>query len=257
MLRRDFPSVRLIANEHNVGFARANNQSWCIAGGRYWMLLNSDAEVREGALDALVEFMDSHPRAGLASARLVSPDGSPQHCAQPEPSIAAILIEAARLHKFLTPSVRGRFFQGPYWNYCQSGRVGWTWGTALVARRKAIVECGALSDEFFMYGEDVEWCLRMRRGGWDVWFCAEAEVLHHGGKSPLPGSIGTNRLQTQLDGIYHAVTLHRGRRYTKILQAAVFLALAADWLRATLRGRGKEFLTPVLAYHRRRLTACS
>lgn len=255
MVRNDFPDVRLLVNDTNMGFARANNQSWRLARGRYWLLLNSDTEVREGALDALVDFMDAHPQAGLASARLLSPDGSPQHCAQPAPGIARTLLEMSRLHKLLPRSVRGRMLLGPYWNYGKAVRVGWTWGTALVARRQAVQECGPLSEAFFMYGEDLEWCLRMRRRGWEVWFCPTAEVLHHGGQSPVDGAVSGERLCSRLDGIYKAVAMHNGGIYTKGLLATVFLATTIEWLRAKLRGQTCEVLQASLSYYRQRVVA--
>src|SRR5262249_34045509 len=129
MVHTEFPQVRLIANDENLGFARANNRSWAQCQGRYWMLLNSDAELRPGALDALVSFMDSHPCAGLATARLINRDGTPQNCAQPSPSIFKTLLEAFRLHKLLPASARGRILLGPYWSYDRATPVGWTWGT--------------------------------------------------------------------------------------------------------------------------------
>ena len=93
MVRAEFPVVRLTVNEKNVGFAAANNQSWLTAKGRYWLLLNSDTEVKAGALDALVKFMDAQPQAGLVTARLNNPDGTPQYCAQPAPSILRTLLK--------------------------------------------------------------------------------------------------------------------------------------------------------------------
>src|SRR4030095_16350581 len=98
MVRAEFPHVRVFANSQNMGFARANNQSWREAKGRYWLLLNSDAQIRPGGIDALIRFMDERPRAGLATARLVNPDGTPQYCAHPTPTIARTLLEASRLH---------------------------------------------------------------------------------------------------------------------------------------------------------------
>jgi GT2 family glycosyltransferase len=254
MVRKRFPGVRLFANAANVGFARANNQSWACARGRYWLLLNSDAEVRPGALDELVRFMDEHPRAGLATARLVNADGTPQHCAQQTPSVLSALVEATRLHLLLPRGVRGRLLLGPYWNYQKPIRVGWTWGTALVARRRAVEQCGPLSDAFFMYGEDLEWCLRLRRRGWEVWFCPDAEVLHHGGQSPLEGAQAGGRLQVILDGVYRAVAAHRGWWYTRVLQGANLLALSSAWLGARCKGRSGAAFKGSWLYHYGQLT---
>src|SRR5262245_39415427 len=151
LVLKEFPWVRLFANDTNAGFAKANNLSWNQARGRYWLLLNSDTEVGGGAIDALIGCMDARPRAGLVTAHLVNPDGSPQHCAQPDPSILLSLLEMTRLHKFLTAGLRGRLFLGPYWSYDRAIKLGWTWATALIARREAVDQAGSLSEDFFMY----------------------------------------------------------------------------------------------------------
>ena len=237
MVEAEFPAVKLIVNQANLGFAKANNQSWQEAQGRYWLLLNSDAEVRVGALDKLVAFMDAHPKAGLTTARLVNPDGTPQFCAQPVPGIARTLFEAARLHKCLPAALRGRIMLSTYWTYDHTLRLGWTWGTALVARRAAVEECGALSEEFFMYGEDLEWCLRMRQKGWEIWFCPEAEVLHYGGQSSALKWDETGRGQKIEQGFYQALRQHHSEFYVRSLQAAQLIALSAEWLAYKLKGR--------------------
>jgi len=254
MVRSEFPDVRLISNEANVGFARANNQSWREARGRYWLLLNSDAEVGSGAIDALIAFMDAHPRAGLTTARLVNPDGTPQNCAQAMPSIFRTLFEASRLHKLLPAKVRGRMLLGPYWSYDEPAPVGWTWGTALIARREAVEEVGPLSEDFFMYGEDLEWCLRMRRNRWGIWFCPEAEVLHFGGQSSAGRWEDGARLRTKLDGIYRAIEQHRGRAYLRVLQTAALVALGIEWLSLRVRSRRSRDLSDCLDYHQHALT---
>ncbi len=246
MVQAEFPEVKLIVNQTNSGFAKANNQSWQQAQGRYWLLLNSDAEVRVGALDKLVTFMDAHPKAGLTTARLVNPDGTPQFCAQPEPSIMRTLFEASRLHKFLPAGLRGRIMLSTYWTYDDSLRLGWTWGTALVARRAAVEECGALSEEFFMYGEDLEWCLRVRQKGWEIWFCPEAEVLHYGGQSSALKWDETGRGQKIEQGFYQALRQHHSEFYVRCLQAAQLIALSAEWLAFKLKGRDMAGLSIAL-----------
>jgi N-acetylglucosaminyl-diphospho-decaprenol L-rhamnosyltransferase len=250
MVRAEFPDVKLTVNEENVGFARANNQSWREARGRYWLLLNPDTVVRPGALERLVAFMDAHPRAGLATARLITPGGVPQHCAEAVPGILRTLLEASRLHKCLPPSLRGRVLLGTYWTYDRPIRLGWTWGTALIARREAVEEVGPLSEDFFMYGEDLEWCLRMRRR-WEIWFCPEAEVLHHGAQSSRQKWDESGRLCRILDAVYGALEQHRGRPYVRALQVATLVALGLEWLASRVRSRTLPSLPVSLAYHRR------
>lgn len=253
IVRQEFPQVRLTVNAENVGFARANNQSWHEARGRYWMLLNSDTEVRPGCFDELVAFMDARPRAGLATARLVDARGTPQHCAQAVPGIGRVLLEASRLHKLVGAAVRGRVLLGPYWTYDKAMRLGWTWGTALVARREAVEQMGPLAHDFFMYGEDLEWCLRMRRAGWEVWFCPAAEVVHHGGQSSARRWDDQERFFTVMDGIYTALERHYGRWYVRALQAAALAALGVEWLAARFRRRTERNLGLSLLYYLRAL----
>ena len=250
MVRASFPAVRVIDTGSNIGFAPACNRAWPEARGRYFMLLNPDTEVRPGALDRLIGFMDAHPRAGLAGARLVDPGGTPQHSAQAVPSVGLTLLEAARVHKLLPRAARARRLLGAYWTCDRSVEVGWTWGTALVARREAVVEAGPLDESFAMYGEDLEWCLRMRARGWQVWHCAEAEVVHHGGASSRQRWNARARAFRVEDAVYRALELHRGAAYVACLRAARFAALLAEGVASVLRRRPwPRPLADALVYH--------
>jgi GT2 family glycosyltransferase len=253
MVRAEFPRARLIAEDRNLGFARASNLSWPEAKGRYWMLLNSDAEVRPGALDSLVDFMDAHPGAGLATARLVNPDGTPQYCAQRSPSIFLTLLELSRFHKLLPAGARGRMFLSSYWSYDRAIQLGWTWGTALIARREAVEEAGLLRQDFSMYGEDLEWCFRIRRRGWQIWYCPDAEVLHHGGQSSAVRWTERSHMRVKLDATYRAVEIHKGRPYTRLLQASSLLALAVEWVISRITGRPIPASAFLFDYYRRAL----
>jgi GT2 family glycosyltransferase len=250
VVRTEFPSVKLIVNQENLGFAAANNQSWAQAQARYWLLLNSDAEVKPGALDTLVTFMDVHAQAGLATAKLLNPDASPQYCAQPVPSIWRLLLETSRVHKLLPAYGRGRVLLSTYWNYRETIPVGWTWGTALIARREAVEEAGSLSEDFFMYGEDLEWCLRMRRHGWKVWFCHNAEVLHYGGQSSAKKWEDARKQKIILDNSYKAIEMHRGRLYVALLKTAMLFALKIDQIIKRLTGRGGRDSELSISYHK-------
>ncbi len=246
----EFPSVKLIVNQENLGFAAANNQSWKQARGRYWLLLNSDAEVKPRALDTLVAFMDTHLQAGLATAKLLNPDSSPQYCAQPVPSIWRLVLETSRAHKLLPASWRGRVLLSTYWNYQATIPVGWTWGTALIARKEAVEAVGALSEDFFMYGEDLEWCLRMQRHGWKVWFCHNAQVLHYGGQSSAKKWEDARKQKIILDNSYTAIEIHRGRLYVALLKTSTLLALKTDQIIKRLTGRKSSNSEWSINYHK-------
>lgn len=236
MVEREFPEVRLLRNEENLGFAAANNQSWRISQGRYWFLLNSDAELKPGALEQLVKFAEAHPHAGLTSARLENPNGTPQWCAQVDPAAWRLLLELSRLHKLLPPALRARLLGTLYFDYRIPRTLGYAWGTALLARREAVEQAGPLDESFWMYGEDLEWSLRLRRQGWEVWFCPQAEVIHHGGQSSEGRWTAPEKLQRLWDAHYRAIGMHRGAAFARRLKKAHLLTLQLDALSGRLKG---------------------
>lgn len=251
MVKAEFPFVRLFANEDNLGFAKANNQSWREAKGRYWLLLNSDTEIQDKTLDSLIEFMDSHTKAGLATARLNYADGTPQHCAQPIPSILRILLEATRLHRILPKDFRGRFLLGTYFDYETYATIGWAWGTALIAKREAIEEAGALSEDFFMYGEDLEWCLRLRAKGWQIWFVPQAKVLHYKEQSAAIQWDNNNRKKKMLDGFYKALEKHHGKSYVKVFRSISSIIWRFEGFLARLSGKPSSDIQFYIDYYKR------
>ena len=237
MIRREFPEVKLFVNEENLGFARANNQSWYEAKGRYWLLLNSDTIVKPRAIEKLVEFMDSHPKAGMASAKLLNADGTPQCCAQREEGIFSTLLEFSRLHKLLPAKIRGKLLLSTYFSYDRPQKLGWAWGTALIVRREAIEQVGELSKDYFMYGEDMEWSLRMRKFGWEVWFYPEAEIIHFGGQSSNQTWDNREKATIILNNCYQALEEHRGKFYVKVLQLTTLGVSSVELVVSNIRRR--------------------
>lgn len=255
MIRREFPGVKLFANTENLGFARANNQSWYEAKGRYWLLLNSDTIVKPQAIENLIAFMDAHPQAGMASAKLLNTDGTAQCCAQREEGIFTALLEFSRLHKLIPAKMRGNLLLSTYFSYDRPQKLGWAWGTALIVRRAAIEQAGKLSDDYFMYGEDMEWSLRMRKHGWDVWFCPDAEIVHFGGQSSDQLWNYSEKNTIILNNCYQAIQKHRGRFYVKVLQITrLFIAAVELFFSKILRREGMtKFYRSTVKYHLEKL----
>jgi len=181
LVRRDFPRAHVIANADNVGFVRANNQAIERCQGRYVLLLNSDALVLSGALVETVRFMDDHPRAGIAGVRLLNADGTFQ---------ASYTLFPTLWQEFLILSGLGRWLVRPNFPSCgpelERGPqkiAGYVEGAYLMARREAVKQVGGLDGRIFMYAEDVDWCYRFHRAGWEVWYLPQAPVVHLGGQS--------------------------------------------------------------------------
>jgi GT2 family glycosyltransferase len=179
MVRQRFPRARLIENTQNVGFARANNQVFPLCSGRYVLLLNPDTDVHPGALSELVRFMDAHPRAGGAGARLVNADGTLQPSCHPAPTLARELWRLFHLDA-LMPLARYRMER---WDVEAPRQVDVTQGACLILRRAALDNVGVLDEDYFIYSEEVDLCYRLRHQGWRIWWVPRAIVTHYGGQS--------------------------------------------------------------------------
>lgn len=183
MLRDEFPAVRVIANAENVGFGAANNQGLGESSGKYVLFLNPDTEVKPGAIQLLLTFIDQRPRAGCVGPRLLNPDGSTQPSRRSFPRLATFLVESTVLQRYLSGLASlGRFYHllEPE---DQPQQVDWLVGACLLVRRAALDEVGAFDERFFMYSEEMDLCYRLRQAGWEVWFVPEAEIVHHEGAS--------------------------------------------------------------------------
>ncbi len=189
MVASRFPHVRLIANRHNPGFAGGNNQAMRAVTihdshlPRYVLLLNPDTLARAGAIEALVNFMDSAPQAGACGARLVYGDGSFQHSAFGFPGLAQIALDFWPLHRRLLDSrLNGRYPRRLY-AAGEPFEVDHPLGAALMARTEAIAQVGLMDDGFHMYCEEIDWCWRIKRAGWKIYCVPRAEIVHYGGQS--------------------------------------------------------------------------
>jgi len=184
MVKEDFPQVRLMANEENLGFTRANNQGIAASRGRYVLLLNPDTEVIGDALGAMVDYMDVHPDVGALGPMLLNPDGSVQSSRRRFPTLATALLESTVFQWELSRDNRvlRRYYVLDRPDD-EVQEVDWVTGACILMRREAIEEVGPLDEGFFMYSEELDWCRRAKERGWKVIYLPTARVIHYGGKS--------------------------------------------------------------------------
>jgi GT2 family glycosyltransferase len=182
LVRERFPEVQVI-EQANRGMGGGNNAGMRTAGGRYWLLLNSDAWVGDGGLDALVAFADAHPRAAVVGPRLSNPDGTLQRSIRGEPTLWRLATEYLFLRKLGPRTDLFNAFYGGGFTYDLPREVESLFGAALLVRREAAEQVGLFDEDFFMFSEETDWLHRFRRAGWQVWFTPTAEVFHLGGAS--------------------------------------------------------------------------
>jgi GT2 family glycosyltransferase len=169
-----FSRLKVIETGSNLGFAAGNNVGMRAAAGRYHVLINSDMVLKPGCVQEMVAFMDAHPKVGVASPRLRNSDGSSQTNCRREPHLLNHFGRAVFINSYLAdPAYRGE----------ATAEVEILAGAFWVARREAVDEVGLLDEDFFFYGEDLDWCHRFRAAGWQVCYHPKAEAIHFGGVS--------------------------------------------------------------------------
>jgi GT2 family glycosyltransferase len=183
MLAAEFPRVRLIQNEQNLGYTRPMNQALRLACGRYLMQLNPDTIVQRGALEGLIRFMEERPQVGVCGPKVVNPDGSLQApCRRGESRPWAVISYFTRLYALFPKS---KFFGGYLMSYMDEDAthaVAGVSGSCMLIRREVVEQIGYLDERFFAYQEDADFCLRASRAGWQVYYVPAARVMHYGGR---------------------------------------------------------------------------
>ena len=209
MIREDFPEVNLIVNDYNLGFSRANNQAIVKSASDYILLLNPDTVVRDRAIDKMVAFMDAHPDVGISGCRVLNKDGSLQPaCRRSVPTPKVAFYHFSGLSKLFPNSMIMAKYNLTYLDPDQSHEVDAVSGAFLLIRRAVVDQIGLLDEVFFIYGEDVDWCVRAKNAGWKVMYHPEAEILHY------KGGCSTNSRRTTYE-FYRAMYLFHRKHFAK------------------------------------------
>jgi N-acetylglucosaminyl-diphospho-decaprenol L-rhamnosyltransferase len=193
MVRGEFPSVTLIVSPENPGYGAASNRAISRCGAEYILLLNSDTELRPGALRTLRGYLEQHERVGVVGPRLLHPDGTLQESCFPFP-------------RPLLPLMKWR--TGGF-THDRSGQVPWVVGAALAIRRTAFEAVGGFDESYHMYFEEVDLCYRLRKAGWETHFTPDAEVIHLVGASTRQRR-AEMLLRTRLSSLEFFRRHHRG-----------------------------------------------
>jgi GT2 family glycosyltransferase len=221
--------VHVIENAHNAGFAAANNQAIAASAGRYVLLLNSDTIARPASIERLVHFADERPGAGLVGAMLLNPDGSYQGSFADFPSLRSELLSASGLGERLF----GRWYPNYGPGQAQAERqVDYIQGACMLARRAAVDQVGLLDEAYFMYNEETDWCLRMRRAGWEIWYAPGARIVHYGGQSTK--QVRHAMVQALYRSKVRFFRKHHGPLPAALLRAGFVAVLRAKWLMLAL-----------------------
>lgn len=183
-IKKRFPQVKLLALSDNLGFSKANNKGVEIAKGRYVLFLNSDTVVYPGSLEYMVEFMDKHEKAGAATCFLKMPNGKLDDAAHrgfPTPWNA--ITHFSGLSKIFPNSIIFNGYHMAWKDIDKIHEIDALAGAFMIVRRSAGEEVGWWDEDYFFYGEDIDFCYMLKQKGWKIYFVPTVSTLHYKGAS--------------------------------------------------------------------------
>ncbi len=225
-VRKQFPNTKIIENNANLGFARANNLGLEICTGEFIALINSDVVVSDGCLETMVNYMQQHLDIGMLGPKMILRDGTIGQSVYRFPTLWGWFCNAFSLNAIFKNSEKFGDFSMANFRYDRTLDVdvltGWFW----MVRKQALDKIGGLDTRFFMYGEDLDWPKRFHQGGWRVVFLSEAESIHYcgasSGRAPTRFYLEMNRANLQyfkkhhgagsLVGFWLAIWMHQAVR---------------------------------------------
>jgi GT2 family glycosyltransferase len=188
-IRLNFPSVKLILNKENFGYARAVNQGLRALDAHYYVLLNPDAVILENALERLVQFMEETPQAGICVPKVLNSDGTLQYqCRRGEARPGEVFSYFIGLDRLFPSDQRFTGYLLRHLDNDVVNEVKAVSGSCMMIRREVTEQIGYLDELYFAYQEDTDYCLRARLVGWKVYYVPMGKVIHLGGR----GGSGVN-----------------------------------------------------------------
>lgn len=238
MVEAEFPEVKLIKNPVNRGYSSANNQALKTASGRYVLLLNPDTIVQENTFRSCISFMDSHPDAGATGVRMINGKGKflpESKRALPTPGTAFFKMSGL---SYLFPKSRlfNRYNLG-HLDSMQISKADVISGAFMFLRAEAVAKTGLLDEEFFMYGEDIDYSYRLLKAGYNNYYFPDAEIIHFKGESTKKENIKA------VVNFYKAMAIYVRKHYTSgnmkvsapFIQIAIFLGGTLSMLKNLIR----------------------
>lgn len=183
IVSENFPEVKLVENEKNLGFTFATNQGLTLANGDFLLLLNPDTEITDRALEKLADFLDKRPDAGAVGPQLLNFDDSIQPSCRSFPCQRIYLWEFSGLSRLFPHHKLFSEWKMGYFDHKTLREVDQPMGACLMIKRDALNSVGLLDRQFYMFYSEVDLCYRLRQNGWKIYFYPDATVYHHMGAS--------------------------------------------------------------------------
>lgn len=243
MVKRTFPRIRLFASPVNLGFAKGNNLALRHARGEFILLINPDTLVQEDTIRTMLGFFEAHPDVGLAGCKILNPDGSFQlPCRRSFPGPWVAFTKLTGLSRLFPHSRLFGRYNLTYLSPDETYEIDAVSGSFMMIRRAVFDEVGGLDEDFFMYGEDLDWCYRIQKSGWKVFYVHSTQIIHYKGESTRRSDIDEIRT------FYQAMHLFVKKHFTRSVAFLAFLRMGitfSSWV-ALVRDFLRPFAVAVL-----------
>jgi GT2 family glycosyltransferase len=246
-IRKKFPTVNLIANKENVGFAKANNQAIKISKGKYFLLLNPDTLIEEDTLVKIYNFMEKNPDAGALGVKLI--DGEGKFLPESKRSLPTLLTSLYRfvgLSKIFPKSKIFNKYNLGHLDDDKTYEVDVLCGAFMFIRCDILPSVGYLDEDFFMYGEDIDYSYRIKNAGYKIYYFHETTIIHFKGESTKKSSLKYHNIFYKAMAIF-AKKHYGGKSINPLLwliNIAVFVLAFINYSKSIL----KKFLLPILDF---------
>jgi hypothetical protein len=217
MVEERFPAVKLIRNDRNLGFARANNQGLEAGSSRYFMLLNSDTIMLPGVIDTLIEVADQNPNVGIVGPKLLNMNGSLQESWASFPSFLSEVLGQNFRHRRPVHDIPNTF------------DVDWIMGACMLVSSEMLKDVGKLDEDYFFYSEETDWCFRIKKQNWKIWYTTDTSIYHLGGGSTQRGSV------IQLVRLYQGKLLYFKKNHGNFARTLLRFGLALSNMLGVIR----------------------
>jgi len=224
ILSNEFSYVNVLVNEDNVGFSKACNQVIPKAKGEYVLLLNPDTVVIDNAVSKMAAFLDNNPEYGAVGPKILNEDGTLQlACRRAFPSPAAAFFRLTYLSKLFPGHPLFAKYNMTYIDPEKAASVDALSGSCMMVRKNVIDKIGLLDEDIFMFGEDIDWCWRIKQAGWQIFYNPQAVIYHSHGAASRLRPIGTTfDLHTGMEVFYRK---HLAQNYWPIFNQLVYITI--------------------------------
>ncbi|EKD57856.1 MAG: WsbD [uncultured bacterium] len=207
MIKKDYPQIKLIANKKNLGFSKANNQALKLAKGKYVLILNPDTKLAPDTISEMIKFMEKDPKIAVSTCRVELPNGQiDRDCRRHFPTPWRAFCHFSKLAKLFPHS---KLFNQYYFGYLSPAtehEIDSCVGAFMMVRQSIVKKVGLFDEDFFFYGEDLDWCWRFKDAGYKIMYTPRTKIIHYKGAASGMKQTSQHLTKASIDSKKRALT---------------------------------------------------